>query len=214
MNPKKSFGELKRRNIYKVAVAYAVVAWLLIQVATQVFPPFEIPNWAIRLVVLLLIIGFPLALVFAWAFELTPEGLKRTEDVDLNKSIHFGMIRASRNSQSRKRRNNFAIRCSHGPVGRLLCNENQCGAGPATGRWLQHLFSSLELSGVRRFLWCTLVQLDYDHEQEQEDASASVEDNIRPTPLGCFPVLSTARAHPRAKKCLAGSTRTRASLVY
>ena len=72
MDPKKFLGELKRRNVYKVAVAYAVVAWLLIQAATQVFPFFEIPNWAIRLVVLLLIIGFPVALVFAWAFELTP----------------------------------------------------------------------------------------------------------------------------------------------
>jgi TolB-like protein/Tfp pilus assembly protein PilF len=76
------FGELKRRNVYKVAVAYAVVGWLLIQVATQVFPFFEIPNWAVRLVVLAIIIGFPIALVIAWAFELTPEGLKRTEDVD------------------------------------------------------------------------------------------------------------------------------------
>jgi TolB-like protein/Tfp pilus assembly protein PilF len=80
-------GELKRRNVYKVAVAYAVVAWLLIQGATQVFPFFEIPNWAIRLVVLLLIIGFPVALILAWAFELTPEGIKRAEDVDLSKSI-------------------------------------------------------------------------------------------------------------------------------
>src|SRR6266849_1459322 len=87
MDPKKFFGELKRRNVYKVAVAYAVVAWLLIQGATQVFPFFEIPNWAIRLVVLLLIIGFPVALILAWAFELTPEGIKRAEDVDLSKSI-------------------------------------------------------------------------------------------------------------------------------
>ena len=77
------FAELKRRNVYKVAVAYAVVGWLLIQVATQVFPFFEIPNWAVRLVVLAIVIGFPIALVIAWAFELTPEGLKRTEDVDL-----------------------------------------------------------------------------------------------------------------------------------
>ena len=76
------FTELKRRNVYKVAVAYAVVAWLLIQIATQIFPFFEIPNWAVRLVVLLLIIGFPVALVLAWAFEITPEGIKRTEDVD------------------------------------------------------------------------------------------------------------------------------------
>jgi TolB-like protein/Tfp pilus assembly protein PilF len=63
------------------------VAWLLIQVATQIFPFFEIPNWAVRLVVLLIIIGFPIALVLAWAFELTPEGIKRTEDVDLGQSI-------------------------------------------------------------------------------------------------------------------------------
>src|SRR5438309_6156733 len=77
------FSELKRRNVYKVAVAYAVVGWLLVQVTTQVFPIFEIPNWASRLIVLAIIIGFPIALVIAWAFELTPQGLKRTEDVDL-----------------------------------------------------------------------------------------------------------------------------------
>src|SRR5437667_9618550 len=80
------FAELKRRNVYKVAIAYAVVGWLLVQVTTQVFPIFEIPNWATRLIVLAIIIGFPVALVLAWAFELTPEGLKRTEDVDLVKA--------------------------------------------------------------------------------------------------------------------------------
>src|SRR5207245_74010 len=83
MNLRTFFAELKRRNVYKVAVAYAVVGWLLVQVTTQVFPIFEIPNWALRLIVLAIIIGFPIALVMAWAFELTPEGLKRTEDVDL-----------------------------------------------------------------------------------------------------------------------------------
>ena len=82
MNPKIFFGELKRRNVYKVAVAYAVVGWLLIQVATQVFPFLEIPNWMIRLVILLTAFGFPVALIIAWAFELTPEGIKRTEDAD------------------------------------------------------------------------------------------------------------------------------------
>jgi TolB-like protein/tetratricopeptide (TPR) repeat protein len=76
------FAELKRRNVYKVAVAYAVVAWLLIQIATQVFPFFEIPNWVVRLVVLTMIAGFPIALIIAWAFELTPEGIKRTEEAD------------------------------------------------------------------------------------------------------------------------------------
>jgi len=75
------FAELKRRNVYKVAVAYAVVSWLLIQVATQVFPFFEIPNWAVRLVVLLLILGFPVALILSWAFEITPEGIKRESEV-------------------------------------------------------------------------------------------------------------------------------------
>src|SRR3982074_2837747 len=83
MNPHNFFAELKRRNVYKVAVAYAVFGWLLVQIATQVFPIFEIPNWAVRLIVLAIVIGFPIALVIAWAFELTPEGLKRTEDVDL-----------------------------------------------------------------------------------------------------------------------------------
>jgi TolB-like protein/Flp pilus assembly protein TadD len=83
MNEKPSFfAELKRRNVYKVAVAYAVVAWLLMQVASQIFPFFEIPNWVVRLVVLLLIIGFPIALIIAWAFETTPEGIKRTEVAD------------------------------------------------------------------------------------------------------------------------------------
>ncbi len=82
MNPKTFFAELKRRNVYKVAIAYAVVAWLLMQIATQVFPFLEIPNWAIRLVIMLIALGFPIALIIAWAFELTPEGLKRTEVAD------------------------------------------------------------------------------------------------------------------------------------
>src|ERR1043165_3749040 len=76
------FAELKRRNVYKVAVAYAIVGWLLIQVATQVFPFLEIPNWVVRLVIALVAIGFPIALLIAWAFELTPEGIKRTEDAN------------------------------------------------------------------------------------------------------------------------------------
>lgn len=76
------FSELKRRNVYKVAVAYAIVGWLLVQVATQVFPFLEIPNWIVRLVIALVAIGFPIALIIAWAFELTPKGLKRTEEVE------------------------------------------------------------------------------------------------------------------------------------
>ena len=86
MNSRNFFAELKRRNVYKVAVAYAVVGWLLVQVATQVFPFFDIPNWTVRFAVLAIVIGFPIALVIAWAFELTPEGLKRTEEADLTTS--------------------------------------------------------------------------------------------------------------------------------
>src|SRR5216110_1382102 len=82
MNLRNFFVDLKRRNVYKVAIAYAVIAWLLMQIATQVFPFLEIPNWAIRLVIMLLALGFPIALIIAWAFELTPEGLKRTEFAD------------------------------------------------------------------------------------------------------------------------------------
>ena len=83
MNEKPSFfSELKRRNVYKVAVAYIVGGWALSQGIAQVFPVFDVPNWAIRLVVLLIIIGLPVALVLAWAFEITPQGIKRTETAD------------------------------------------------------------------------------------------------------------------------------------
>ena len=73
MSDRNFFAELKRRNVYKVAVAYAVVAWLPIQVATARFPVLDIPNWAAKLVIALVVLGFPLALIFAWASELTPE---------------------------------------------------------------------------------------------------------------------------------------------
>jgi TolB-like protein len=76
------FSELRRRNVHKVAVAYIVGGWALSQGIAQVFPVFDVPNWAIRLVVLLIIIGLPVALVLAWAFEITPQGIKRTETAD------------------------------------------------------------------------------------------------------------------------------------
>src|SRR5881392_4062186 len=82
MNFANFFAELKRRNVYKVAVAYAVVGWLIAQIATQIFPFLEIPNWVVRLIIVLIAIGFPIALVIAWAFEATPEGIKRTEVAD------------------------------------------------------------------------------------------------------------------------------------
>jgi serine/threonine-protein kinase len=94
MNPHNFLGELKRRHVYRVAIAYAVVAWLLIQIATQVFPFFEIPNWVVRLVVLAVALGFPVALIIAWAFELTPEGIKRAADVGSTESIaHWSTLK-------------------------------------------------------------------------------------------------------------------------
>lgn len=87
MNPRKFFRELKRRNVYRAAVAYAAVAWLLIQIVTQLSPYFDIPAWAVRLIIVLLVAGFPFALALAWAFEVTPEGIVRTEDVPPERSI-------------------------------------------------------------------------------------------------------------------------------
>src|ERR1700682_3003209 len=87
MNPKGFFGELKRRNVYKVAVAYAVVSWLLIQAASILFPTFEAPAWVMKVFVTIIILGFPVALVCSWAFEITPEGIKRESEGAPDQSI-------------------------------------------------------------------------------------------------------------------------------
>ena len=81
------FSELKRRNVYKVAVAYAVVSWLLIQAASILFPTFDAPPWVMKVFVAVSVLGFPIALVFSWAFEITPEGLKRESEIEAGKSI-------------------------------------------------------------------------------------------------------------------------------
>src|SRR5438045_2830402 len=87
MNLKKFFAELKRRNVYKVAVAYAVVAWLTIQAASIFLPAFNAPQWAMQIVILILVVGFPIALAFSWAFEITPEGIVRESEVTVDESI-------------------------------------------------------------------------------------------------------------------------------
>src|SRR3954464_11774639 len=88
MNEQPSFfGELKRRNVYKVAVAYAVIAWLVIQAASILLPTFEAPAWVMKVIVLLLVLGFPAALIFSWAFEIPPEGIIREIEVESSKSI-------------------------------------------------------------------------------------------------------------------------------
>jgi TolB-like protein/Flp pilus assembly protein TadD len=82
VNPKTFFAELKRRRVYSVAVTYAVVGWLLIQVVTQIFPPFEIPNWGERLAIVVILLGFPIALIFAWIYDFTSHGIVRTSDAE------------------------------------------------------------------------------------------------------------------------------------
>ena len=87
MKPHSFFTELKRRNVYKVAVAYAVVSWLLIQAASILFPTFEAPPWTMKVLVVLIALGFPVALIFSWAFEITPEGIKLESEIEAKKSI-------------------------------------------------------------------------------------------------------------------------------
>jgi TolB-like protein/Flp pilus assembly protein TadD len=87
VNPRNIFNELKRRNVYRAAAAYGVVAWLLIQITTGVFPFFGIPPWAVRWVVVSLLLGFPVAMIVAWIFEWTPEGFKRTDEMPPTPSL-------------------------------------------------------------------------------------------------------------------------------
>ena len=83
------FAELKRRNVYKVAVAYAVVGWLIMQVAATVVPALHLPEEITTAVVVLTLLGFPISLVIAWAFEMTPDGMKRTENISPNELIPY-----------------------------------------------------------------------------------------------------------------------------
>jgi TolB-like protein/Tfp pilus assembly protein PilF len=87
MNPGNFFAELKRRNVYKVAIAYAVIGWLVIQIASTILPTFHAPEWVVQSLIVIVALGFPIALVIAWAFEMTPEGIKRSEDVSPNEKI-------------------------------------------------------------------------------------------------------------------------------
>ena len=81
------FGELRRRNIFKVSLAYAIVSWLIVQVADIILPAFNAPLWVMQVLILFLILAFPVAVLLAWAYELTPEGFKPTADVDRAQSV-------------------------------------------------------------------------------------------------------------------------------
>ena len=111
MNPRKFLTELKRRNVYRAAVAYGVVAWFLTQLTTQVFPFFEIPNSAVRFVVIGLAVGFPIAMLLAWVYELTPEGVVRTKISIRHGRDQFSAVAAgcSTSSSSKTPRRKYAL---------------------------------------------------------------------------------------------------------
>src|SRR5205809_51360 len=81
------FAELKRRNVYKVAIAYAVVSWLLIQAASIFFPAFDAPSCVMKIFIVVIIFGFPVAVIFSWAFEITPEAIKLESEIEPSKSL-------------------------------------------------------------------------------------------------------------------------------
>jgi hypothetical protein len=87
MSERSFFAELERRNVYRAAAFYAAASWLLVQIATQMFPFFDSPNWSVRLVVIAVIVGFPFAVLFLWFYELTPQGIKLESAVDRSESI-------------------------------------------------------------------------------------------------------------------------------
>ena len=93
------WGELRRRNVFKVGVAYAIVAWLIIQIVSTCFPTLQLPVWSVTLVTVLLIIGFPVALLLAWAYEVTPEGIKRTKQIPLAERITLLMRRKRKSDE-------------------------------------------------------------------------------------------------------------------
>ena len=117
------WGELRRRNVVKVAVAYAVVEWLLIEVTSTVLPTFEAPQWVIQTITFVIILGFPLALVLSWVFDLTPQGVERTGSAPLPETA----------SQGKGRKLDFAIigALVHSPA-RLACDGKAPSASSAT----------------------------------------------------------------------------------
>ena len=117
MNPRNFFAELKRRNVYKVAAAYAIVSWLLIQAASIFLPAFDAPSWAIKFLIIAILLGFPIALVLSWAFEITPEGIKLESEIEPNKSIarRTGTKDCCRNDRAGGRRSR-SVRVSTRPL--------------------------------------------------------------------------------------------------
>ena len=118
------FRELNRRNVTRVGIAYVVIGWVLAQVAEFAFENFGAPEWVLKTFVVILLLGLPVALIFAWAFELTPEGVKREKDVDRSQSI----------THLTGRRIDFVIIAGLVIAPRLFCLGQECRRGPGSGK--------------------------------------------------------------------------------
>ncbi|MGB5487536.1 MAG: hypothetical protein WBN06_09115, partial [Lysobacterales bacterium] len=126
------FNELKRRNVIRVGIAYVIVAWLILQFADVVLNNIEAPGWVFQVIMLVLGIGLPLALFFAWAFEMTPEGIKKEKDVDRSQSI---------TPQNGKKLNNTILVLMALGIGYLLFDKFSGQAQPGTDHFSQQTSS-------------------------------------------------------------------------
>jgi hypothetical protein len=132
VNQKRFFAELKRRKVYKIAIGYVVGGWALAQGVAQVFPVFDVPNWAVRLIVLLIVLGFPVALCLSWFFDLTRYGIVRTPDLSQierprlfqRRNCRGNSDRAGEDRQSACRGTAVVI-LVQGPAGRSARNRKQ-----------------------------------------------------------------------------------------
>jgi hypothetical protein len=134
------FEELKRRNVFKVGVAYAVAAWILVQVADIVLETFKAPEWTMQFIVVVLLVGFFVAMFFAWAFEMTPEGVKRESEIDRSQSI---------TSQTGKKLNNAILVLMALAIGYLLFDKFSKGSEPFSQETAEQTAPADHEKGIR-----------------------------------------------------------------
>ena len=109
MDMKKFFSELKRRNVYKVAITYGITVWLLAQLASLAASSFGAPPWVMKMIIVLLFIGFPIALILAWAFEMSPQGMIRTTSVEASENPYSERKKKRTKSKNRQKKPTFLL---------------------------------------------------------------------------------------------------------